>query len=185
MVGRRLQHDPGSTEKYSNFGHCVLGRLIEKVSKKKYADFIREDLLAPLGITSIRLGHSLPEDRNPAEPVYVSLEAGPNVVNPQRPPGPLCDGGFYLEAMDAHGGLIGSATDLVRFANSFKINGEPYTGSPGAARHDGSLPGTSSFLQWREDRVLIAAIFNLRHAPNSDEIAGSLNAAADSIIKWP
>lgn len=35
--------DPvGESYCYSNFGYCILGRIIEKVTGKSYIDFIRE-----------------------------------------------------------------------------------------------------------------------------------------------
>ena len=187
MAGQPLQHDPGAKEVYSNFGHCVLGRIVEKASGKKYIDYVREDLLGPLlGATSFEVGRSLPSDRNPREPAYVSLEPPvPNVVNPAPPPGPACDGGFHLEAMDSHGGLIGTAADLVRFASKFFVDGSTYMNRPGPAAHYGSLPGTSSLLRWRADGVLFAAVFNLRHAEKSEEVDGLLEKAANSVGEWP
>ena len=32
IAGQPLQFDPGSKSTYSNFGYCLLGRIIEKVS---------------------------------------------------------------------------------------------------------------------------------------------------------
>ena len=36
MMGRPLDFDPGTRESYSNFGYCVLGRVIEKASGEDY-----------------------------------------------------------------------------------------------------------------------------------------------------
>ncbi|HEX6369898.1 MAG TPA: serine hydrolase domain-containing protein [Longimicrobium sp.] len=203
MIGQPLQRDPGTKEIYSNFGYCVLGRIIEKVSGKKYIDYLRDDLLGALDITSVEVSRSLPTDRNRREPVYVSREPPvPNVMMPATPPVPACDGGLHLEAMDSHGGLIVSAPDLVRFAAKFNNDGTPYDDEPAGTAHEGSLPGTTARLQWRMDNVLIAAIFNLRHppegrkfdpdkfnpealSPNAAEIGAALNKAADSITRWP
>jgi N-acyl-D-amino-acid deacylase len=197
MAGQPLQRDPGTKDIYSNFGYCVLGRIIEKASGKKYIDYLREDLLGPLGIGSFEVGRSLPTDRNPREPMYVSREPPvPNVMRPALPPCPACDGGFHLEAMDSHGGLIGTAADLLRFAAKFDFDGMPYTSGPKMLAHYGSLPGTTSLLRWRDKGVLFAAIFNLRHPGDGFEIGeflkmdgaeidGSLQKAADSISEWP
>lgn len=197
MAGQPLQRTPGAKEIYSNFGYCVLGRIIEKASGKKYIDYVRAELLAPLGADSFEVGRSLPADRNPREPAYVSLEPpGPNVMNPFLPPCPLCDGGFHLEAMDSHGGLIGTAADLLRFAAKFDYHGKPYTANPALLAHYGSLPGTTSLLRWRKNGVLFAAIFNLRHPGDGfepdkffkmdgAEIDLSLQKTADSISEWP
>src|SRR6266851_4414642 len=51
MMGKPLDHDPGKKEVYSNFGYCVLGRVIERVSGETYEDYVKKRLLKPLGIT--------------------------------------------------------------------------------------------------------------------------------------
>lgn len=120
MLGRPLDHDPGSTYAYSNFGYCVLGRLIEKVSGKTYEQFVKDEVLRPIGIRRMRLGRTLPQHRAPGEVRYYDPEVAENVMTPGdggKVPKPY--GGFLLEAMDAHGGWIGSAADLVRFACAF------------------------------------------------------------------
>jgi N-acyl-D-amino-acid deacylase len=209
MAGQPLQADPGkahdqepeATKYYSNFGYCVLGRVIEKASGKKYIDYVRDDLLAPLGIKSIELGRSLPADRNPSEPVYVCSEPPvANVVQPAMGLCPLSDGGFHLEALDSAGGLIASAPDLLRFAAAFEANGVAYNGVPMNWTATGSLPGTSALLRWRPDGVLLAAIFNHRPiAPRLTlttgmpgiedtamaEFVAAIDAAVDSTSAWP
>lgn len=120
MLGFRLIHDPGAQETYSNFGYCVLGRLVEKLSGMTYEAYVQQRLLAPLGIRRMRIGHTLRELRAPGEVCYYDPGHGENVMCPE--PGqivPSAYGTFYLEAMDAHGGWIASASDLVRFACAF------------------------------------------------------------------
>lgn len=193
MVGQPLQNAPGAVMKYSNFGFCVLGRVIEKLSGRKYIDFLRDNVLVPSGISGIEAGRSLPWQRNPREPHYANTDPPvPNVVNPALPPCPLADGGFHLEAMDAHGGLIGSAADLVRFGSKFNFDGVPLMGDATDNRsHSGSLPGTTSLLQWRDDGVVMAVIFNIRRGKSQaqmgqfgQQIADALKQAADSITDW-
>jgi CubicO group peptidase (beta-lactamase class C family) len=187
MAGQRLQFTPGSKSVYSNFGYCVLGRVIAKVTGKKYIDYIREEVLAPLGIKSIALGRTLPVDRNPLEPVYVDPGFGRDVMHPDSKKSvPAPDGTFYLEAMDAHGDLISSAPDMVRFLQAYWIDGSPR--KPGqSATHDsfGSLPGTWTVIVQRSDGFNIAALFNQRDDPSGlsyDAIRNVLNAAANSVV---
>lgn len=58
-----LDFTPGEKYAYSNSGYVVLGYVIEKVSGRKYADFMRDDVLIPLGMndsgyeTSLVLQH--------------------------------------------------------------------------------------------------------------------------------
>lgn len=39
---RPLEQPPGRQFAYSNFGYCVLGRVIEKVAQRSYADYVGE-----------------------------------------------------------------------------------------------------------------------------------------------
>jgi CubicO group peptidase (beta-lactamase class C family) len=120
MLGRPLDFDPGTKEVYSNFGYCVLGRIIEEVSGKSYEQFVKDEVLRPLGITRMQVGHTLLAGRAAGEVRYYDPGKGPNVMEPQsHEPVPEPYGCWHLEAMDAHGGWIASAVDLVRFAGAF------------------------------------------------------------------
>ena len=44
-----LDFDPGAREAYSNFGYCILGRIIERVTGTPYVEFARSRLLEPAG----------------------------------------------------------------------------------------------------------------------------------------
>jgi len=118
MLGQPLDFDPGTRFAYSNFGYCVLGRVIEKVTGQSYEKFVQEKILAPIGIKRMRLGASLDGKQADGEVRYYTPkdETAANVfpVSPRKVPWPY--GGFHLEAMDAHGGWIASAIDLARFA---------------------------------------------------------------------
>ncbi|HLX60747.1 MAG TPA: serine hydrolase [Planctomycetota bacterium] len=163
MLGKPLQADPGSKYAYSNFGYCVLGRVIEKVSKQNYVAYIQKEILAPLDIHSIELGRSLPKDRNPREPVYVDPGVGRNVIEPKSEAQvPAPDGTFFLEAMDSHGALIASSPDLCKFMNAYWISGEPRKGTGQSWVHFGSLPGTFSMASEYGNGVNVACIFNQR-----------------------
>jgi N-acyl-D-amino-acid deacylase len=121
MLGQPLDFDPGSQYAYSNFGYCVLGRVIEEVTGQTYEDYVRGQILAPIGIDRMRLGRSRLSDRHPLEVRYYDYEGAALAESvfpggPERVPWPY--GGFHLEAMDAHGGWIGSAVDLARFVSA-------------------------------------------------------------------
>ncbi len=53
LKGERLLGPPGSSFEYSNANYDALGLLIERVAKKPYARFMREEVLEPLGITQV------------------------------------------------------------------------------------------------------------------------------------
>ena len=48
-----LAHAPGTTFLYSNTGYMVLGALIERLSRKPYADVLRDEIAKPLGLQSL------------------------------------------------------------------------------------------------------------------------------------
>lgn len=118
MLGQPLDFGPGTRYAYSNFGYCVLGRIIERISGRPYEKFVQEWVLAPAGVKRMRLGRSLDGQQAPGEVRYYMLgdEMGDNVFpdGPRKVLWPY--GGFNLEAMDAHGGWVASAVDLARFA---------------------------------------------------------------------
>ncbi len=118
MLGQPLDFDPGSQYAYSNFGYCVLGRVIEKVSGMAFEDYVQTHILEPIEDDNMYIGHSLLEYKHAGEVHYYGTEAelAQSVFPEIREFTPWPYGGFYLEAMDSHGGWIASATDLVRFA---------------------------------------------------------------------
>ncbi|MFN3652448.1 MAG: serine hydrolase domain-containing protein [Armatimonadota bacterium] len=117
MLGQPLDFDPGTRYAYSNFGYCVLGRVVEAVTRMSYEEYVRREVLAPLGITRMRIGATRERGRAPGEVRYYMPDGEkfrsvfPDVQGAVDWP----YGGFYLEAMDSHGGWIASAVDLVRF----------------------------------------------------------------------
>src|SRR5690606_38683770 len=139
---------PGERYAYSNFGYNLLGRVIEKLSGQGYEEYVREHVLAPIGVTSMRIGCTHLSDRCENEVRYYdpgraeSVFAGDLGVQV-----PWAYGGWHLEAMDSHGGWIASAVDLARFAACFDdpagcpiLSAESietmYARPPGLAGHD-------------------------------------------------
>ncbi|MHB8521917.1 MAG: serine hydrolase domain-containing protein [Limisphaerales bacterium] len=118
MLGQPLDFDPGARTAYSNFGYCVLGRVIEHVAGAPYEKFVQESILAPAGIRRMRLGRSLAAQSASGEVCYYTAENGVtrSVFANESASVPWPYGGFCLEAMDAHGGWLASAVDLARFA---------------------------------------------------------------------
>lgn len=114
MLGQELDFEPGSRQVYSNVGYAVLGRIIEAVTGEPYHEYVRRTVLEPAGAYTVELGRSFREERSPDEVRYhdprrfLSMFPGRGMV-----PAPY--GAFSIEAMDAHGGWIASAPDLVRF----------------------------------------------------------------------
>lgn len=121
MLGEPLDFTPGSRHAYSNFGYCVLGRVIEKVTGRGYEQYVQTQVLAPMGINRMRIGGSLLEGRAEGEVRYYDYP-GARLARSVFPAGrrlvPRPYGGYHLEATDAHGGWIASAIDLMRFVTA-------------------------------------------------------------------
>jgi N-acyl-D-amino-acid deacylase len=121
MMGQPLDFTPGTRYAYSNFGYCVLGRIIERVSGETYEGHVTESVLGPAGISRMKVGRSLAADRAPGEVAYYDYPGAPttpSVFTEAGEPVPWPYGGFAIEPMDAHGGWIASAVDLMRFVTA-------------------------------------------------------------------
>ena len=118
MLGQPLDFAPGTRYAYSNFGYAVLGRIIERASGTSYEQYVRTEVLAPMGIGRMRIGASLASGRAPGEVRYFDPATTTSVFPGGGGGVPWPYGGFHLEAMDAHGGWIASAADLMRFVTA-------------------------------------------------------------------
>ena len=118
MNGVPLNSNPGTTENYSNYGYLLLGRVIESVTGMSYADYAAS-VLRPIGIWDMCLGKSELSGRAPREAYY---SAAPwthiNVMNNSGAIVPYAYGGFNIQNMDAHGGWIMSAVEMVRLLSN-------------------------------------------------------------------
>lgn len=92
---------PGTVFAYSNFGYCVLGRVLERVTGQAYGPWIKSNILNPLGITSMEIGGDEEADRLPNEVKYY-------------PKAEAYGANMEVRRMDAHGGWVSTPIDLVR-----------------------------------------------------------------------
>lgn len=146
MLGVPLDFSPGDRMAYSNFGYCILGRVIERISHQPYERYVQRHVLSPLGIRHMELGRTLPRMRAPGEVKYYDGDAAcvfpPNITRQV----PAAYGGWNLEAMDSHGGWIASAPELVRFAVSFdQIDASPILSSLAIRQTFARPPGAAGF----------------------------------------
>jgi CubicO group peptidase (beta-lactamase class C family) len=100
LDNRAVKNDPGSTYEYFNFGYCLLGRIIEKVTGQSYDAHVKSAILAPSGITRMEIGGDTLAQRKPDEVVYYQPGGNPY--------------GMKVARMDAHGGWIATPIDLLR-----------------------------------------------------------------------
>jgi N-acyl-D-amino-acid deacylase len=125
QLGQPLDFDPLTRYAYSNFGYCVLGRVIEKVTGQAYEKYVQEAILKPLGIERARIGGSLAGERADGEVRYYDVHDGQGLATTGPGAGqdqvPISYGTWRQETLDAHGGWIASAPDLVKFAAAFDL----------------------------------------------------------------
>ncbi len=157
-----LGFDPGTKGKYSNFGYCLLGRVIEAKSGKSYEDYTRQKVLIPAGADKIVIGGDEKADRKPNEVVYYGSGAYSS-VKPQR--------------FDSHGGWIATPIDLLRFMWHQTV-------LPTSYNHNGAMSGTKAVLRRRGDGFAYAAVSNTGDGSTKtiDKILGEI---VDGVSTWP
>jgi CubicO group peptidase (beta-lactamase class C family) len=183
---------PGETFFLSNFGYCVLGRVIEKVTRRKYDDYVRAAVLEPCGITEMRIAGNTRAERARDEVVYYA-EGG---ADPYRQD---------VARTDSVGGWIATAGDLVRFATHLETVLKPATiatmttpSSASQRRHfvtgwsqfakgwlisdggswwyNGTITGTSAILVRTKSCLSWAALANSRkNAPHQFQVVQALD----------
>jgi CubicO group peptidase (beta-lactamase class C family) len=172
-----LKYEPGTHYAYSNFGYCILGRVIEKITGQSYAEFVQQNVLAKCGIKDMQLGANTYAHRAEGEVVYYGQQGlGTNPYNMNVP------------RMDSHGGWIATPGDLVQFAmhvdgfkttpnilraDTLKTMTTATAANPNYACgwcvnsipnwwHEGSLPGTLSIMVRTASGLCWAALTNTR-----------------------
>lgn len=179
---------PGTTYRYSNFGYCILGRLIASVTGLPYADAVRALILNPAGVTDMTIAGDTAAQRQVAESLYdgVDLQA------PYETP---------VHRMDSHGGWIATPSDLLHFL--MRVDGfanppdllrartvanmtTPSSANPGYARgwavnpsgtrwHSGTLSGTQSIMVRTTNQHEWAAVCNTGN-PRIEQLGLDLDA---------
>lgn len=184
---RPLETTPGETYFYSNFGYCVLGRIIEKVTGMSYPEYVKSSILAPSGITTMENAKE-GDEKWPNEVEYFSQEAFD----------PYFD--MNVPRMDSHGGWVASAIDLAKLL--VRVDGgntvpdiiEPNilaTNYLGASDwwFAGSLPGTSAVFGKIANEYNYVILTNTRTLPDIFEIISAMQSTMSNEIQsrntWP
>jgi CubicO group peptidase (beta-lactamase class C family) len=112
-----LDFTPGTNGSYSNTGYVYLGRVIEKITKQDYETYVRDTILAPIGITDMRIGKTLLSNKLPNEVHYYDYPGAPlvpsifdsTILVPRQ-----YGGTFSVGSSKACGGWVASAQDLCK-----------------------------------------------------------------------
>jgi len=188
IANQPLENPPGTHYAYSNFGFCILGRVIEKLTGKPYAEAVQEQVLGPCGISDMRIGGNTRAERAPHEVIYYDQDG----EDPY---------GMDIRRMDSHGGWLATATDLTKFLvrvdkfptkpdilkpTTIEIMTTPSAASSGYAKgwcvnkynnwwHMGGLPGTTTVMVRTSHQFCWAALTNTR-------VKGKLDDDLDKLV---
>ena len=126
----KLMFEPGDYSQYTNIGYMVLGAIIEKVTGQAYKDYVRQNILVPLGMNHTDFIYT-----KTMEP-YEAAGSNP-VFNFNTIMIPFVRGKIVRESSQNHiwfnrfyndqtppSGLIGSLADASRLAMAYLNNGE-------------------------------------------------------------
>lgn len=103
---------PGTAFEYSNLGYAILGRIISNVSGVRYQDYIRREIMMPLGMTST--GYDIFASPKDARTIGYRWQDGGYIREPD-----MADGAF-----GAMGGVETTANDYWRWV-AFLLSGWP------------------------------------------------------------
>ncbi len=159
---RMLDFIPGEEVSYSNFGYALLGEIIAKKTGISYEEYVKSNILNPIGIYDFHLGHSLAGKRFQNEVKYYGLKNERKIVSSfgNGELVPKFYGGNPMETLGAAGAWIASPAEMVKFLVA--IDGRP--GKPDilskeslevmASNHEGTRPfgwtgTTSDGFYWR------------------------------------
>lgn len=197
ITTRPLDNAPGTAYAYSNFGYCVLGRVIEAVTGQTYEDYVRQNILdGPCGAQSMLIGGNTLAQQQPDEVVYYGISG----EDPY---------GMQVSRMDSHGGWVGTATDYLRFmvrddglptvpdllsSNDIAVMTTPsglpnsngyacgwVTNADNTWFHTGSLPGTRTFMARTADGYCWVALVNSGTTDDTDPTGDTL-AGLDTLM---
>lgn len=119
-AGIPFSTSPGTAFEYSNYGFAILGQIIAKASGRPYADYVRDNILKPLGMNS----STFEMTSVPREHIALGYRREANNWKPE----PILAHGSF----GAMGGLWTSASDLARYVaflmSAFPPRDEPERG---------------------------------------------------------
>ncbi|WP_412516428.1 beta-lactamase family protein [Actinomadura madurae] len=123
IVKQPLKFEPGTRMEYSSAGFAVLGAIIERISRRDFAHYIRRHVLAPARMhdTAFRVytPSKVPHMAHP----YALFDDNGKWVGQPRPDGTLPDGelrdvGNQVSSATPGGGAISTVADMTAFSQA-------------------------------------------------------------------
>ena len=120
VLTRKLNYEPGGKYSYSNVGYVILGKVIEKITRMTYEDYVKLNVLYPLEIYDMQLGRSFYEEKAPNEVTYYENRSYGKVLayNSNRDWVTRIYGGSDIRSLGAAGGWISSPAGLLRLVSA-------------------------------------------------------------------
>lgn len=116
-INRKLHFKPGTANSYSNMGYLFLGEVIKRVTKKSYEEYVREEILKPIGIKDMHLANNLYEERFSNEVRYYD-QKDTSFILPYNGDSAMVAkmyGGNDIRLLGSAGGWVASSIDLSKF----------------------------------------------------------------------
>ncbi|TAE67197.1 MAG: class A beta-lactamase-related serine hydrolase [Bacteroidetes bacterium] len=116
MLSQKGYFKAGGFYDYSNFGYCVLGKIIEKITGKDYETYMQENILSKMNIKRMKIGKNKYIDRFPNEVKYYDADNATknlSIYSPKDSASRVYEGN-NTHALGAAGGWIASSVDMLR-----------------------------------------------------------------------
>jgi len=116
MLSESMIAAPGDFYDYSNFGYCVLGKVIEKKSGLSYEQYVQQKILKPIGVNRIRIGKNLYNERYADEVKYYDYYGARKKLSIYGTGDSVSRvyGGTNIVTLGAAGGWVASPKDLLK-----------------------------------------------------------------------
>lgn len=121
VLSRQLRHEPGMSQRYSNYGYMLLSRIIEKVSGMDYESYMQSHVLQKAGCFDMHIAGNYYSDKLPNESRYFVHEGDGKMVEEYNGSGKMverCYGGNDIRLLEGAGAWVCSAAELARLVAS-------------------------------------------------------------------
>jgi CubicO group peptidase (beta-lactamase class C family) len=149
IVRAPLQFQPGSRFAYSNDGYIVLGAVVERLTRQRYADHVRRNVCQPAGMTDTDIGVYRPSQIPGMARGYMLVGQDGRPLRPGPGQDTAAASGTLRENDEVQlgnpsGGAYSTVADLLAFAQALtghRLLGPALTNTVLAGKVDSDRPG--------------------------------------------
>ena len=168
-----LDFTPGSRYSYSNSGYILLGLIIEQVSGQFYADFIKQEIFAVLGMDNSEYGSNnlginntakgYKQDGRESDAIDMSVPYSAGALSSTLNDLYKWDQSFYQDA------LVSAATKAMIYTSSLNNYGLGWVINTNNYYHNGGIDGFSTYIgRDPSQNRLIVVLSNVERFPSTD-----------------